>query len=104
MHNTPTTFQVNGSAIRERRKQLGLETRELAERAGISRRYLSHLENGYRDRMRPGRYVALRAALDVDSGDPQLLAPPPHEDTRQENPDGRDAHQVREVPPPAQAG
>ena len=87
MHRPQSTFQVNGSAIRERRMRLELETAELAKRAGISRRYLNHLENGYRTRMRPGRYAALRAALDIDAGDTQLLAPPPHEDT-QETPDG----------------
>ncbi|MBQ1164397.1 helix-turn-helix transcriptional regulator, partial [Streptomyces sp. A73] len=35
----------------------------LAERSGISHRYLSHLETGSRRRMSPTRYVALRTAL-----------------------------------------
>lgn len=74
MHRPPPTFQVNGAAIREIRKAAGVETSELAERAGISRRYLSHLENGTRSRMRPGPYTRLRQALDVDETD--LLTPP----------------------------
>lgn len=53
----------------------GLEISDLAERAGISRRYLSHLENGTRTRMRPSRYAALRAALNA-TDERLLLAPP----------------------------
>ncbi|MET8377955.1 helix-turn-helix domain-containing protein [Streptomyces microflavus] len=74
MHRPPTTFQVNASAIRELRKAAGLETSELAERAGISRRYLSHLENGTRQHMKPGPYARLRLALGVAEDD--LLTPP----------------------------
>ncbi|WP_329336203.1 helix-turn-helix domain-containing protein [Streptomyces sp. NBC_01352] len=73
MHQPPTTFfEVDGVAIREKRKQAGFEISELAEKAGISRRYLSHLENGTRTRMRPGKYAGLRAALDATDAD---LAP-----------------------------
>ena len=84
MHRPHPTFQVNGSAIRKSRMQAGLETSELADRAGISRRYLAHLENGTRTRMRPARYAALRTALNATDAD--LLAPtedtpePPRED------------------------
>ncbi|MFF2184630.1 helix-turn-helix domain-containing protein [Streptomyces sp. NPDC058155] len=74
MHQPPTTFQVNGAAIREIRKAAGVETSELAERAGISRRYLSHLENGTRSQMRPGPYARLRRAL--GAADSDLLTPP----------------------------
>jgi transcriptional regulator with XRE-family HTH domain len=73
MHQPPT-FEVNGDAIRTERKQAGLEISELADRAGISRRYLSHLENGTRRHMRPRRYTALRTALNVTNG--RLLAAP----------------------------
>lgn len=72
MHQ-PTTYSVDGDAIRKERKRAGLEINELAERAGISRRYLSHLENGTRTRMRPKRYAALRTALSAN--DDRLLAP-----------------------------
>lgn len=73
MHQPPT-FEVDGDAIRKERMAAGLETSELAERARISRRYLSHLENGTRSHMRPSSYAALRTALDVT--DDRLLAPP----------------------------
>ncbi|MET9517493.1 helix-turn-helix transcriptional regulator [Streptomyces sp. NPDC002994] len=73
MHQPPT-FEVDGTAIRQERMQAGLEISELAELAGISRRYLSHLENGTRTRMRPSRYAALRKALKASAT--RLLAPP----------------------------
>lgn len=73
MHQ-PATFEVDGDAIRKERMNAGLEISELAERAGISRRYLSHLENGTRSHPRPKRYTALRKALNVT--DDRLLAPP----------------------------
>lgn len=74
MELPPSTFQVRGAVIRERRKQMGFDVAELATKAGISRRYLSHLENGTRWKMRPRRYAALRTALAVTDED--LLAPP----------------------------
>jgi transcriptional regulator with XRE-family HTH domain len=73
MHRTPTTFQVDGAAIREKRKTAGVETSELAERAGISRRYLSHLETGTRSQMRPGPFTRLCRAL--GAAENELLAP-----------------------------
>lgn len=72
MQHPEPTYTVNGSAIRRLRMQAGLETSDLAKRAGISRRYLTHLENGTRRRMRPARYAALRAALNAT--DQELLA------------------------------
>lgn len=82
MHQPRPTFKVRGTAIREKRMQAGLESSELAERAGISPRYLNHLENGTRDQMRPRRYVDLRTALDAT--DDELLAPPEEPTTREE--------------------
>ena len=76
MEAPPTTYTVNGAAIRRRRMEAGLEPDELAERAGISRRYLNHLENGTRKRMRPRRYHALCTALNAT--DHQLLASEDH--------------------------
>ncbi|MET9467386.1 helix-turn-helix transcriptional regulator [Streptomyces sp. NPDC006544] len=73
MHQPPT-FEVDGTAIRKARMRGGHEISELAKAAGISRRYLCHLENGTRRRMRPSRYAALRAAL--NSTDDRLLAAP----------------------------
>jgi transcriptional regulator with XRE-family HTH domain len=74
MPNPPTTYLVDAAAIREKRKSAGLATSELAERAGISRRYLSHLENGTRAHMTPAPYKRLRLALGVAEDD--LLTPP----------------------------
>lgn len=73
MEVLPSTFEVLGAQIRERRKQMGMEARELAAKAGISRRYLNHLENGTRKHMRPHKYVDLRTALQATDTD--LLAP-----------------------------
>ncbi|MFH8804115.1 helix-turn-helix domain-containing protein [Streptomyces sp. NPDC017936] len=74
MEATPTTFQVNGAEIRKLRMKAGLSTAELAQRAHISERYLNHLENGYRTRMRPGTYTRLRTALGLPADSDRLLA------------------------------
>jgi transcriptional regulator with XRE-family HTH domain len=74
MHQPPTTYSVHGPKVRELRKAAGVEVVDLAERAGISRRYLSHIENGTRTRMRPARYQRLRQALGANED--QILAPP----------------------------
>lgn len=74
MHQ-PQTFVVDGDAIREERMQAGLTRKELARQAGISRRFLCHLELGTRDRMSPPRYIALRQALKAT--DERLRRKPP---------------------------
>lgn len=74
MHQ-PKTFVVDGDAIREERMQAGLTRRELAREAGISRRFLCHLENGTREHMSPPRYIALRQALKAT--DARLRRTPP---------------------------
>lgn len=78
MHQAPTTLAVDGAELRERRKAAGVELSELAEQAGISRRYLSHLENGTRSQMRPGPHARLFRAL--AEAENRLPAPPgsPH--------------------------
>lgn len=76
MEITPSTFQVKGAEIRKLRMKAGLSTDELAKAALISRRYLNHLENGYRTRMRPGPYQRLRTSLGLPADSTQLLAPP----------------------------
>ncbi|WP_328941590.1 helix-turn-helix domain-containing protein [Streptomyces sp. NBC_00250] len=63
MHQAPTTIQVDGAELRERRKAAGLEIDDLATAAGISRSHLSHLETGSRTRMRPASHKRLFAAL-----------------------------------------
>lgn len=76
MEQPPPTFQVKGAEIRKLRMQAGLSTEELAKAAQISRRYLNHLENGYRTRMRPGPYQRLRTALGLPADSTRLLDPP----------------------------
>lgn len=72
MERPPATYQVNGAAIRTRRKELGMSTAECAAAAGISRPYLSQLELAHRRHTRPPIYAALRTALRVT--DDSLLA------------------------------
>jgi len=62
MHQ-PLTFEVDGEAIREERVQAGLKRTELADLVGVTPRYIAHLENGTRRRMRRPPYFALRTAL-----------------------------------------
>ena len=84
MHRPPATFQVDGTAIRTRRKELGLGRNECAKEAGISGPYLTQLETGVRRDMRPPTYARLRTVLDVPADDVRLLAPseePPGEET-----------------------
>ena len=75
MAQTPTTFQVDGTAICTKRMQAGMEVQQLADLVGITANYLRKLERGARTRMRPGHYQALRAALDAHQT--ELLAPHP---------------------------
>ncbi|MDT0476201.1 helix-turn-helix transcriptional regulator [Streptomyces sp. DSM 41014] len=94
MHRAPTTFQVDGTAIRTRRKELGLSRNVCARRAGISGPYLSQIETGARRDLRPPTYQRLRTVLDVSATDRRLLAPPrsqqeqesdvPHRDVRRQ--------------------
>jgi transcriptional regulator with XRE-family HTH domain len=79
MEQPPPTYQVKGAEIRKLRMQAGLSTDELAKKALISRRYLNHLENGYRTRMRPGPYQRLRTALGLPADSEQLLQTPPQD-------------------------
>ncbi|WP_394436170.1 helix-turn-helix domain-containing protein [Streptomyces sp. SGAir0957] len=79
MEQPPPTHTVNGAEIRKLRMQAGLSTAELAEKARISRRYLSHLENGYRTRMRPDTYARLRTALGLPADSQRLLLNPQEE-------------------------
>lgn len=64
MHQ-PLTYEVNGDAIREERMQAGMSRTELAHLAGISPRYVAHLENGTRRHMGPASFKRLRDALNT---------------------------------------
>ncbi|MGW7087620.1 helix-turn-helix domain-containing protein [Streptomyces sp. NPDC054871] len=91
MHQPPTTYTVNGRKVRELRMAAGVELADLAEAAGISRRYLSHIENGTRKHPRPGPYQRLRKALGAN--EEELLAPP------ETPPQKEHTGAQREVPP-----
>lgn len=79
MHQ-PTTYEVDGDAIREERMQAGLTQAELARHAGISQRYISHLEKGSRTAMRPKTYKRLREALNATDERLRRTPPRPTED------------------------
>jgi transcriptional regulator with XRE-family HTH domain len=79
MHQ-PTTFEVDGDAIREERMQAGLTQAELAQQAEISRRYVSHLENGSRAHMSPRTYKRLRQVLNATDERLRRTPPRPTED------------------------
>lgn len=83
MHQPPT-FLVDGDAIREERMQAGLSRAELARRAGISHRYVAHLENGTREHMSPKAYIALRDALHATDARLRRTPPRPAEDPPRE--------------------
>lgn len=84
MEKPPPTYQVNGAEIRKARMQAGLETGEVAQKAGISRPYLNHLETGYRTRMSPSRYARLRKSLGIAENDDRLLQQPPTGNPKEE--------------------
>ncbi|HZF92018.1 helix-turn-helix transcriptional regulator [Streptomyces sp.] len=85
MHRPLPTYQVDGAAIRTRRKELGLTRNQCARKAGITGPYLSQLENGDRRDMRPPTYQRLRTALRIQPDDESLLASP-------EEQHGKDSH------------
>ncbi len=63
-----------GRRVRGRREQLGWSQRKLAERAGLSVRFLAQLEHGDGN-ISLARFAAVAGALGVDSA--ELLASPP---------------------------
>lgn len=79
MHRPPATYQVNGAAIRAKRKRRGLGIRETAEAAEISRSYLQRLETGIRKQMSPPKFAALRRTLHAEED--ELLVS--HEETNE---------------------
>jgi transcriptional regulator with XRE-family HTH domain len=95
----PATFQVDGAAIRKRRKELGMTQLMCAAAADISRSYLAEIEAGHRKQMRPPTYAGLRTALQIQQDDEQLLTPP--QEHRKE-PDAR--HQGAGRPHPEAPG
>ena len=80
MVRIPTCF-VLGSAVRQARRDAGLTQAELAAQAGVSRPWLSQLENGKRS-VEVGKVLAVLAALDLymDIGRAQQQRRPGTED------------------------
>ncbi|MCZ7413099.1 helix-turn-helix domain-containing protein [Streptomyces sp. WMMC897] len=75
MHQPQATFQVCGARVRSLRMDAGMEIADLAREVGITPSYLSRIEVGTATgRMRPARYVRLRAALKTT--DSKILIPP----------------------------
>lgn len=87
------TFQVDGAAIRTRRKDLGMSLAQCADAAGLSKSYLTELEVGVKERMRPPKYAGLRTALNLQPDDRRLLTPIPEEQH------GKDTHGSHEGVP-----
>jgi transcriptional regulator with XRE-family HTH domain len=80
-------FEI-GALLRERRERLGLSQAELAERSGVSRVRISHLESGRAYDMSFGKVTALLEACGMslrvaDTRD----ARPVFEEIRRENED-----------------
>ncbi|MFB7244568.1 helix-turn-helix domain-containing protein [Streptomyces populi] len=73
MAQTPTTFEVDGTAICTKRMNAGINVQQLADQIGITANYLRKLERGTRKHLTPGPYTRLRAALDATED--ELLAP-----------------------------
>lgn len=96
----PATYQVDGAAIRTRRKELGMTQVMCATAAGISRSYLAEIEAGHREHMRPPTYAGLRTALHVQTDGKQLLATP--EEQHRKEPDG--SHEGTPRPHPEDPG
>lgn len=73
---TPTTYEVNGYAVREFRKRKGLGVAELAQQVGVQRPYVTKIELGHSQRVSPRVFQALVQALAVS--DFRALLANPH--------------------------
>lgn len=84
MDRPQPTFQVDGAEIRKRRMELGMTLRDCARAAGMAHSYLSEIETGLKEDMRPPKYAGLRTALQLQPDDRTLLAPTPQEQPRKD--------------------
>jgi transcriptional regulator with XRE-family HTH domain len=73
---TPTTYEVNGFALREVRMRSGIEVQELADLVGVQRPYIAKIELGHSQRVSPKVFNALLAALTIK--DRRALLANPH--------------------------
>lgn len=72
-----TLIAVNGYAIREIRKLVGITTTQFAREVSLERSYLSRIENGQKYRVNPAAFAAMVRALGVDR---RALLAQPNED------------------------
>lgn len=86
METPQPTYQVDGAEIRKRRMELGMTLRDCARAAGMAHSYLSEIETGLKEDMRPPKYAGLRTALQIQADDRRLLAP--SEEQHGKEPDG----------------
>jgi transcriptional regulator with XRE-family HTH domain len=73
---TPTTYEVNGFALREVRMRSGIEVQELADLVGVQRPYIAKIELGHSQRVSPKVFNALLSALTIK--DRRALLADPH--------------------------
>lgn len=59
--------------------------RDCARAAGMAHSYLSEIETGLKEDMRPPKYAGLRTALQIQNDDRQLLIPAPEEQHRKDS-------------------
>lgn len=71
-----THVAINGYALREIRKLVGIPTAQFARETNVERSYLSRIENGQRNRVNPAAFAAMVRTLGVDR---RALLAQPHE-------------------------
>lgn len=67
------SVELDPEILRTLRQDAGLTQVELAELAGIGRKYVSDLETGYRARVSPPTYVRLCDALKIPASNRSVL-------------------------------
>lgn len=60
-----SNIEINGSVISERRKALGMKSKELAERCNVSPSYISQIEKGYKKNISPAFKTRLYEVLGI---------------------------------------
>lgn len=66
---TADAVAVNGTKIRQLRKQAGMELADLAAAVNVTAKHLSYVETGRKPRVRPSTYRLICQALDLPRAD-----------------------------------
>lgn len=66
MTQSTTPENTAGAFVREKRAAAGLTQKQLADRAGVTATYVSHIENGREVPSKPETIEALAAAIGID--------------------------------------